>query len=433
MRMVDLIAKKRDGKELTTEEINFFIDGYTKGDIPDYQVSAMNMAIYFQDMTDRERADLTMAMVNSGETIDLSAIEGIKVDKHSTGGVGDTTTLVLAPLVAALDIPVAKMSGRGLGHTGGTIDKLESIEGFHVEISKDEFVNLVNQHKIAVIGQTGNLTPADKKLYALRDVTATVNSIPLIASSIMSKKIAAGSDAIVLDVKTGAGAFMKTVEDARELAHAMVSIGNNVGRKTMAVISDMSQPLGVAIGNSLEVQEAIDALRGEGPKDLEELCLALGRQMVFLAQKADSLEDAEEMLREVIRNGKALEKFKEFIQNQGGDPSVVDHPDRLPKAQYLIELPAQQDGVVAELVADEIGTAAMLLGAGRATKESKIDLAVGLMLNKKVGDAVKKGDSLVTIHANRENVDDVKQKLYESIRIADHADAPVLIYDIVTE
>ncbi|MCV4235675.1 pyrimidine-nucleoside phosphorylase [Virgibacillus sp. LDC1] len=433
MRMVDLIAKKRDGKELTTEEINFFIDGYTKGDIPDYQVSAMNMAIYFQDMTDRERADLTMAMVNSGETIDLSAIEGIKVDKHSTGGVGDTTTLVLAPLVAALDIPVAKMSGRGLGHTGGTIDKLESIEGFHVEISKDEFVNLVNQHKIAVIGQTGNLTPADKKLYALRDVTATVNSIPLIASSIMSKKIAAGSDAIVLDVKTGAGAFMKTVEDAKELAHAMVSIGNNVGRKTMAVISDMSQPLGAAIGNSLEVQEAIDALRGEGPKDLEELCLALGRQMVYLAQKADSLEDAEEKLREVIRNGKALEKFKEFIQNQGGDASVVDHPDRLPKAKYLIELPAQQDGVVAELVADEIGTAAMLLGAGRATKESEIDLAVGLMLNKKVGDAVKKGDSLVTIHANRENVDDVKQKLYESIRIADHADAPVLIYDIVTE
>jgi pyrimidine-nucleoside phosphorylase len=325
------------------------------------------------------------------------------------------------------------MSGRGLGHTGGTIDKLESIEGFHVEISKDEFVNLVNQHKIAVIGQTGNLTPADKKLYALRDVTATVNSIPLIASSIMSKKIAAGSDAIVLDVKTGAGAFMKTVEDAKELAHAMVSIGNNVGRKTMAVISDMSQPLGAAIGNSLEVQEAIDALRGQGPKDLEELCLALGRQMVYLAQKADSLEDAEEKLKEVIRNGKALEKFKEFIQNQGGDPSVVDHPDRLPKAQYLIELPAQQDGVVAELVADEIGTAAMLLGAGRATKESEIDLAVGLMLNKKVGDAVKKGDSLVTIHANRENVDDVKQKLYESIRIADHADAPVLIYDIVTE
>lgn len=433
MRMVDLIAKKRDGKELSTEEINFIIQGYTQGEIPDYQVSALAMSIFFQDMTERERADLTMAMVHSGDTIDLSAIEGVKVDKHSTGGVGDTTTLVLAPLVAALDIPVAKMSGRGLGHTGGTIDKLEAIAGFHVEISKDEFVELVNRSKIAVVGQSGNLTPADKKLYALRDVTATVNSIPLIASSIMSKKIAAGSDAIVLDVKTGAGAFMKTVDDAKELAHAMVSIGNNVGRKTMAVISDMSQPLGLAIGNSLEVKEAIDTLRGEGPEDLEELCLALGSQMVFLAGKADSLEDAEEKLKEVIRNGKALEKFKEFIANQGGDASVVDHPERLPQAQYLIEVPAKQDGVVAEIVADEIGTAAMLLGAGRATKESEIDLAVGLMLNKKVGDAVQKGDSLVTIHANREDVAQVLEKIYANIRIADHAEAPVLIYGTVTD
>jgi pyrimidine-nucleoside phosphorylase len=433
MRMVDLIEKKRDGEELTTEEINFIINGYTKDEIPDYQVSALAMAIFFKDMTERERADLTMAIVNSGDTIDLSAIEGVKVDKHSTGGVGDTTTLVLAPLVAALDIPVAKMSGRGLGHTGGTIDKLEAIAGFHVEIDKDEFVQLVNKDKIAVIGQSGNLTPADKKLYALRDVTATVNSIPLIASSIMSKKIAAGSDAIVLDVKTGAGAFMKTVDDAKELAHAMVSIGNNVGRKTMAVISDMSQPLGFAIGNALEVKEAIDTLQGKGPKDLEELCLALGSQMVFLANKASSLEEAEEMLKEVIRNGKALDKFKAFIANQGGDPSVVDHPEKLPQAAYLIEVPAKEDGVVTEIVADEIGTAAMLLGAGRATKESEIDLAVGLMLNKKIGDTVKVGESLVTIHANRENVDDVLNLIYENIRIGSEVTPPVLVYGIVTE
>lgn len=433
MRMVDLIEKKRDGEQLTTEEINFIIQGYTKNEIPDYQMSALAMAIFFRDMTERERADLTMAMVNSGDTIDLSAIEGVKVDKHSTGGVGDTTTLVLAPLVAALDIPVAKMSGRGLGHTGGTIDKLEAIAGFHVEIDTDEFVRLVNQDKIAVVGQSGNLTPADKKLYALRDVTATVNSIPLIASSIMSKKIAAGSDAIVLDVKTGAGAFMKTVEEARELAHAMVSIGNNVGRKTMAVISDMSQPLGYAIGNALEVKEAIDTLQGKGPKDLEELCLALGRQMVYLANKASSLEEAEEMLKEAIHSGKALNKFKQFIANQGGDPTVVDHPEKLPQAAYRIEVPAKEDGVVAEIVADEIGTAAMLLGAGRATKESEIDLAVGLMLNKKIGDPVKAGESLVTIHSNRENVTEVIEIIYANIRIADHAEAPVLVYDIVTE
>jgi pyrimidine-nucleoside phosphorylase len=433
MRMVDLIEKKRDGRELTTEEINFIIEGYTKDEIPDYQVSALAMAIFFQDMTERERADLTMAMVKSGDTIDLSGIQGIKVDKHSTGGVGDTTTLVLAPLVAALGIPVAKMSGRGLGHTGGTIDKLEAIKGFHVEIDKKDFIDLVNQHKIAVIGQTGNLTPADKKLYALRDVTATVNSIPLIASSIMSKKIAAGSDAIVLDVKTGAGAFMKTIEDARELAHAMVSIGNNVGRKTMAVISDMSQPLGFAIGNALEVKEAIDTLQGKGPKDLEELCLALGRQMVYLADKANSLEEAEEMLKEVIKNGKALAKFKEFLASQGGDASVVDHPEKLPKAAYQMEVLAKENGVVAEIVADAIGTAAMLLGAGRATKESKIDLAVGLVLNKKIGDKVKVGESLITIHANRENVDEVIRKIYENIRIADHAEVPVLVHDIVTK
>ncbi|WP_172254641.1 pyrimidine-nucleoside phosphorylase [Saccharibacillus deserti] len=433
MRMVDLIEKKRDGKELTTEEINFIIEGYTKGDIPDYQVSAFAMAVFFKDMTQRERADLTMAMVNSGDTIDLSAIEGVKVDKHSTGGVGDTTTLVLAPLVAALDVPVAKMSGRGLGHTGGTVDKLEAVAGFHVEITNEEFVKLVNEHKIAVIGQSGNLTPADKKLYALRDVTATVDSIPMIASSIMSKKIAAGADAIVLDVKTGAGAFMKTEADAHNLAHAMVGIGNKVGRKTMAVISDMSQPLGAAIGNALEVQEAIDTLKGHGPKDLEDLCMALGSQMVFLAGKASSLEDAENKLREVIANGKALDKFRDFLANQGGDASVVDHPERLPQAAYKIEVPAPRSGVVSEIIADEIGVAAMWLGAGRATKESEIDLAVGLMLNKKVGEAVQEGESLVTIHANSEDVANVKEKILAAISIADSAQAPTLIYGTITE
>ncbi|WP_280145617.1 pyrimidine-nucleoside phosphorylase [Bacillus amyloliquefaciens] len=433
MRMVDLIVKKQNGKELTTEEIQFFVKGYTDGSIPDYQASALAMAIYFQDMTDQERADLTMAMVNSGETIDLSAIEGIKVDKHSTGGVGDTTTLVLAPLVAALGVPVAKMSGRGLGHTGGTIDKLEAIEGFHVELSKDEFIKLVNRDKVAVIGQSGNLTPADKKLYALRDVTGTVNSIPLIASSIMSKKIAAGADAIVLDVKTGAGAFMKTDEDAVNLAKAMVRIGNNVGRQTMAVISDMSQPLGFAIGNALEVQEAIDTLRGEGPEDLNELVLTLGSQMVVLAKKAGTLEEARTKLQEVMKNGKALEKFKEFLSNQGGDASVVDDPSKLPQAAYKIDVSAKEAGVVSEIVADEIGVAAMLLGAGRATKEDEIDLAVGIMLRKKVGDKVEKGEPLVTLYANRENVDDVTAKVYDNIRISEKAEAPKLIHTLITE
>ncbi|MFG6671165.1 pyrimidine-nucleoside phosphorylase [Bacillus subtilis] len=433
MRMVDIIIKKQNGKELTTEEIQFFVNGYTDGSIPDYQASALAMAIFFQDMSDRERADLTMAMVNSGETIDLSAIEGIKVDKHSTGGVGDTTTLVLAPLVAALDVPVAKMSGRGLGHTGGTIDKLEAIDGFHVELTKDEFIKLVNRDKVAVIGQSGNLTPADKKLYALRDVTGTVNSIPLIASSIMSKKIAAGADAIVLDVKTGAGAFMKTEEDAAELAKAMVRIGNNVGRQTMAVISDMSQPLGFAIGNALEVKEAIDTLKGEGPEDLHELVLTLGSQMVVLAKKADTLDEARAKLEEVMKNGKALEKFKDFLKNQGGDSSIVDDPSKLPQAAYQIDVPAKEAGVVSEIVADEIGVAAMLLGAGRATKEDEIDLAVGIMLRKKVGDKVEKGEPLVTLYANRENVDEVIAKVYDNIRIAVEAKAPKLIHTLITE
>ncbi|MBM7701653.1 pyrimidine-nucleoside phosphorylase [Metabacillus iocasae] len=432
MRMVDLIQKKRDGQELSTEEIQMIIKGFTDGSIPDYQMSAFAMATYFQGMSEQERADLTMAMVESGDVIDLSEIEGVKVDKHSTGGVGDTTTLVLAPLVAAVGVPVAKMSGRGLGHTGGTIDKLEAVPGFHVEIDKQQFIDLVNKNKVAVIGQTGNLTPADKKLYALRDVTATVNSIPLIASSIMSKKIAAGADAIVLDVKTGAGAFMKDLDDAKELAQAMVNIGNNVGRETMAVISDMSQPLGFAIGNALEIQEAIDTLKGEGPKDLEELCLALGSYMVYLAKKADSLEQAREMLEEVIKNGKALEALKVFLSAQGGDGSVVDDPSKLPQAEYVIDLEAKEDGYVSEIIADSIGTAAMLLGAGRATKESEIDLAVGLMLRKKIGDAVKAGDALVTIYSNQDQIEDVKEKIYNSIKISkDKVEAPPLVYGTI--
>ncbi|EEP6658519.1 TPA: pyrimidine-nucleoside phosphorylase [Listeria monocytogenes] len=433
MRMVDIISKKRDGKALSTEEIQFFIDGYTNGEIPDYQASALAMAIFFQDMNDQERADLTMAMVGSGDTIDLSAIEGIKVDKHSTGGVGDTTTLVLAPLVAAVGVPVAKMSGRGLGHTGGTIDKLESIEGFHIELDKKDFIDLVNRDKVAVIGQSGNLTPADKKMYALRDVTGTVNSIPLIASSIMSKKIAAGADAIVLDVKTGAGAFMKTDEDAENLARAMVRIGNNVGRNTMAVISDMSQPLGEAIGNALEVKEAIDTLKGQGPADLTELVLVLGSQMVVLAKQAETLDEARAKLIEVIENGAALEKFKTFLSNQGGDASIVDHPEKLPQAKYQIEVPAKTSGFVSQIVADEIGIAAMILGAGRATKEDEINLAVGLMLRKKVGDAVKEGESLVTIFADQEDVESVKAKIYENIQISDHATAPILVHKVITE
>ena len=432
--MVDLIEKKRDGQALSTEEIKFIINGYTDGSIPDYQVSALTMAIYFKGMTEKERADLTMAMVESGDQIDLSQIEGIKVDKHSTGGVGDTTTLVLGPLVAALGVPVAKMSGRGLGHTGGTIDKLEAVKGFHVEIENNEFIDLVNINKIAVIGQSGNLTPADKKLYALRDVTATVDNIPLIASSIMSKKIAAGADAIVLDVKTGAGAFMKTLDDSRELAKAMVRIGNNVGRRTMAVISDMSQPLGYAIGNALEVKEAIDTLKGEGPEDLTELCLTLGSHMVYLAEKAGSLSEARTLLENVIKDGSALEKLKVFLSSQGGDAAIVDDPSKMPQAKYTFELEAKEDGYVAEIVADEVGTAAMLLGAGRATKESVIDLAVGLVLRKKIGDQVEKGESLVTIYSNFENIEEVKEKLYQNIKTStSKVEAPILIHEEITE
>ncbi|MCG2300034.1 pyrimidine-nucleoside phosphorylase [Staphylococcus epidermidis] len=433
MRMIDIIEKKRDGKSLTKEEIEFFVNGYTHGEVPDYQASSLAMAIFFQDMNDEERAALTMSMVNSGEKINLSDINGIKVDKHSTGGVGDTTTLVLAPLVAAVGVPVAKMSGRGLGHTGGTIDKLESVKGFNVEISEKDFIKLVNDNQVAVIGQSGNLTPADKKLYALRDVTGTVNSIPLIASSIMSKKIAAGADAIVLDVKTGSGAFMKTLDDAEALAHAMVRIGNNVGRNTMAIISDMSQPLGNAIGNALELKEAIATLKGNGPKDLTELVLTLGSQMVVLAEQATSLDEARQMLIDAIKTGKALNKFKTFLSNQGGDDSIVDSPEKLPSAKYQVEFKAKKDGYITEIIANEIGVASMMLGAGRQTKEDVIDLGVGIVLNKKVGEHVEKGENILTIHTNTKEIDDILYKLDNSITIESKGEAPTLIHKIITE
>lgn len=433
MRMVDLIQKKRDGGILSEEEIKFIVSGYTSGDITDYQMSALLMSIYFEDMTDEEITCLTMAMSHSGDVIDLSEIEGIKVDKHSTGGVGDTTTIVLAPLVASVGAAVAKMSGRGLGHTGGTIDKLEAIPGFQVEIPNDDFIRLVNESHVAVTGQSGDLAPADKKIYALRDVTATVDSIPLISSSIMSKKIASGADAIVLDVTTGDGAFMKNIEDAERLAHTMVRIGKLANRQTMAIISDMSQPLGNAIGNANEIVEAIDALKGEGPEDLMEMVYTLGSQMVVLAKKAETLEEARQMLEENIKNGKATEKFKEMIRNQGGDDSIVDHPEKLPQAKYIFEVPAKRSGIVSNMVADQIGIAAMMLGAGRRTKEEEIDYAVGLYLNKKVGDSVKEGESLVTIYANREDVEDVKKVLYENIEIGEDGQEPILIHKIITE
>lgn len=431
MRMVDLIEKKQHREFLTSDEINWIIDGYTNERIPDYQMSALLMAIYFNGMTDEELQALTMAMVKSGDEFDLSAIEGIKVDKHSTGGVGDTTTLVLAPLVASVGVPVPKMSGRGLGHTGGTLDKLESIEGFHIEITEDEFAELVNKNKLALVGQTGNLTPADKKIYALRDVTGTVGSIPLIASSIMSKKIASGADAIVLDVKVGTGAFMKDIKAAEQLAKTMVALGNGVGRNTMAVISDMSQPLGEAIGNALEVKEAIDTLKGEGPEDLTELSLVLGSQMAYLGGVGENLDDARRLLEENIANGKALEKFRVFVEAQGGNPEVIDNPELLPQAEFKIPVKAERSGVVSAIDAEELGIAGMLLGAGRETKDSELDLAAGLILHKKIGDSVEKGETLVTIHSNKQDVQGSVDKILANIEISEAAEPVQLIHEVI--
>ncbi|MGB9780360.1 pyrimidine-nucleoside phosphorylase [Caldanaerobacter sp.] len=431
MRMYDLILKKRDGGILTKEEIDFIISGYTKDYIPDYQISALLMAIYFRGMTPEETADLTMAMAYSGDVLDLSRIKGIKVDKHSTGGVADTTTLVLAPMVAACGAPVAKMSGRGLGHTGGTIDKLESIPGMRVELSEEEFIDNVNKYGIAIIGQTKNLTPADKKLYALRDVTATVDSIPLIASSIMSKKIAAGADGIVLDVKVGRGAFMKDLDSAKKLAKLMVDIGNSVGRKTVAHVTNMDYPLGLAIGNALEVLEAIQVLKGHGSQDLLEVCMLLGSDMLQIAGIAKDDSEARAKLKDALESGKALQKFKEFIRAQGGDDRVVDDPSLLPQAKYVRPWLADRDVYIKDQMALDLGLLAMKLGAGREKKEDKIDLAVGIMLGGKVGEIVKKGEPIATIYANDESKADwALEEIKKYILLSDEpVERPVLIYE----
>ncbi|MCI5741262.1 MAG: pyrimidine-nucleoside phosphorylase [Lachnospiraceae bacterium] len=435
MRMYDLILKKKQGKELTKEEIYYMIEGFTKGDIPDYQMSAMTMAICFQGMNKRETVDLTLAMRDSGDVLNLDAIEGIKVDKHSTGGVGDKVSLVLTPMIAALGIPVAKMSGRGLGHTGGTIDKLESIEGFSTEMTEEVFIRNVNSIKVAIAGQTANLAPADKKLYALRDVTATVDQMSLIASSIMSKKLASGADAIVLDVKTGNGAFMQKEEDAVALAKAMVDIGKRAGKKTVALITDMDEPLGNAVGNALEVKEAIESLKGNGPADFMEVVIGLGKQMLVLAGRAESEEIAEALLKETIDCRSAYKKFQEFVEAQGGNVEQILHPDLLPKAKYVIPVLAEAEGNVQRILAQEIGIACMMLGGGRETKESTIDPAVGIILNKKIGDGVKKGDVLAYIHANdREKAITAAAKIKAAYQMSTEKVArPVMIKQLIRE
>ena len=400
MRMYDLIYKKKYGAKLTKEEIDFIVQGYTKGEIPDYQMSAFLMAVCLKGMDMEETTNLTLSMRDSGETLDLSKIHGVKVDKHSTGGVGDKTSLCLSAMVAACGVPVAKMSGRGLGHTGGTIDKLESIKGFSTSITGEQFFENVNRIKMAIMGQTADLAPADKKIYALRDVTATVDCIPLIASSIMSKKLASGADAIVLDVKMGSGAFMKTLEDAVALADTMVKIGTMAGKHTSAVITNMDQPLGLAVGNSLEVIEAINLLKSKGPKDLMEDCMALGTLMLIGGGVTDSLDEAEKMLLATIEDGSALKKFAEFVEAQGGSPEFIFDTDKFEKAKYVVPVPAPKSGYVSHIQTDEVGMCSLILGGGRETKESVIDLSVGLILNKKLGDEVKEGEPLAYIHSN---------------------------------
>lgn len=432
MRIVDVINKKKHGESLSKAEIDFFIEGYTKGEIPDYQASALLMAIYFKGMAAQEIADLTDAMVRSGDQVDLSRIEGIKVDKHSTGGVGDKISLIVIPLVASVGVPVAKMSGRGLGHTGGTIDKLEAIEGFKVELSNEDFINNVNQYKMAIVGQSGNLTPADKKLYALRDVTGTIDSIPLIASSIMSKKIAAGTDAIVLDVKVGSGAFMKSLDDARELAKTMVAIGNSLNRKTVAVITNMDQPLGHEVGNANEIQEAIEVLSGHGAEDETEVALTIASYMAVLGGAFENIEQARKHFEALIASGEAIEILKKFVQIQGGNPEVISNPELLPKASKHIEVKADLEGYVAGFDAEKIGISAMMLGAGRRKKEDAIDFAAGITLKKKIGEHVNLGDVLCVLHTNAEDTTEAELMARTAFVVSNHHPGEVkYIYEII--
>ena len=433
MRMVDLIEKKKDGFKHTPEEIHFIVAGYTKGDIPDYQMSAWLMAVCFQGLDKEGTAILTKEMMHSGDVIDLSRIQGIKVDKHSTGGVGDKTSLVLGPIVAACGVPVAKMSGRGLGHTGGTLDKLESIPGLHIMIDEEDFVKQVNDCGLAIIGQSGHLDPADKKMYALRDVTATVSCIPLIASSIMSKKLAAGSDAILLDVKYGDGAFMNTIEEAKELARTMIEIGDSLGKDTRATISNMSQPLGYAIGNSLEVKEAIDTLNGHGPEDLLELCLQAGSHMLIQAQKTDSLITARKMLEDAIESKKALRTLCAMVKAQGGDDAFIRHPEMFPKAKEVIPVYSQKTGYVKDLKAKPLGIVSMKLGGGREKTDDDIDYSVGLVRHKKIGDFVKKGEVLVEVHTNTGLSQELETEIFNAYDFSDEfAGKPQLIDEVLS-
>ena len=420
MRFYDLIIKKREGQELTQEEINFMITEYCEDRIPDCQMSAMLMAIYFQGMDINEIKYLTMAMVNSGKIIDLSSIPGIKIDKHSTGGVGDTTTLALAPMVAAAGVPVAKMSGRGLGHTGGTIDKLESIEGFKTELSLNKFIDIVKKVGVSIISPTSDLAPADKKLYALRDVTGTIDSIPLIVGSIMSKKLAAGANAIVLDITTGSGAFMQEYKDALKLGKIMVGIGLELGKETVAVVSNMDEPLGFAIGNSLEVKEAIEVLKDKGPEDLRNLCLVLGAHMLILGRVAKNYEEGRSRLKKILQEGAAFNKFKEMITAQGGNPEIIDRPELLPLAKHCTRIKSDRSGYVKKIDSRLIGGSAMLLGAGREKKESEIDLSVGIILKKKVGSKVNINQDLAEVYYNdSKNLKETKNKLFSSFVIGD--------------